>query len=85
MKKQINELPEGSIVIIAEKVSDRVRESDSDIIIGTLVKTEDKQSWVLLSNGNIWVGDSWKVYIHEGNYERSTNLREESDSEDSID
>jgi len=85
MKKQINELPEGSVVIITDKVSDRVRKSDSDVIIGTLVKTEDKQSWVLLSNGNIWVGDSWKVYIHADNYERSTDLREESNSEDSID
>jgi hypothetical protein len=84
MKKQINELPEGSVVIITDKVSDRVRESDSDIIIGTLVKTEDKQSWVLLSNGNIWVGDSWKVYIYEEYYERPTNLRQKSDTEDSV-
>ena len=84
MKKQINELPEGSVVIITDKVSDRVRESDSDIIIGTLVKTEDKQSWVLLSNGNIWVGDSWKVYIYEEYYERSTNLRQKSDTENSV-
>lgn len=73
-------LREGSIVIITEKVSDRVRSSDSEIVIGTLIKIEGGQAWVLLSNTNIWVGESWKVYSYEVTNEQSTDLREESNS-----
>ena len=79
-KKNDGSLKEGSIVLITEKVSDRVRSSDSDVVIGTLIKTEGGQAWVLLSNTNIWVGESWKVYAYEGSNEQSIDLREESDS-----
>jgi hypothetical protein len=77
---------EGDIVMIAERVKDRVRKSDSEVVIGTVVHVENGQVWVLLTNQNIWVGESWNVYTYEeSNDEQRSYLREESNSEDSID
>jgi hypothetical protein len=81
-----NSHQEGDIVIIAERIKDRVRKSDSEVVIGTVVHVEKNQVWVLLTNQNIWVGDSWNVYPYEeSSNEQRSDLREESNSEDSID
>ena len=49
-------MTEGSVVIITGKFDERVRKNEENNIIGTIAKISAGEVWVLLPDGNIWVG-----------------------------
>jgi hypothetical protein len=85
MSNQRNELNDGDVVVIADKLDERIRKDDETIHYGTLIKRDQSTAWVLLKDGNIWIGDVRSIFPQKEQDEQSVNLREESDSEDSVD
>lgn len=55
-------MSEGTVVIVAAKMDERVRDQIETEIRGTVVKLERDKVWVMLPGGDLWVGDSYKVY-----------------------
>lgn len=55
-------MTEGTVVLVAGKFDERVRKNGESNIIGTVIKVLSGQVWVLLPDGNIWVGESYLVY-----------------------
>lgn len=55
-------MSEGTVVIITGKFDERVRDYDESNVIGTVVKLESDTVWVMLPDGNIWVGKKYLVY-----------------------
>lgn len=55
-------MTEGTIVLIAGKFDERVRKNEETNVIGTIVKIDGDSVWVLLPDGNIWVGKKYLVY-----------------------
>ena len=47
---------EGSVVMVLGNLDQRIREADNSLAVGTAVLLTGEQAWVLLTNGNIWVG-----------------------------
>lgn len=55
-------MSEGSVVIITGKFDERVRKNKEDNVVGTVVKIDSGEVWVMLPDGNIWVGKEYLVY-----------------------
>lgn len=55
-------MTEGTVVIITGKFDERVRFNKEGNIIGTVVKSMAGEVWVMLPDGNIWVGKEYLVY-----------------------
>jgi hypothetical protein len=55
-------MTEGTVVIIGGKFDERVRKNDESNIVGTIVNNVKGDVWVLLPDGNIWVGKEYLVY-----------------------
>lgn len=55
-------MSEGTVVIVTGKFDERVRKNEEANIIGTVVKVDNENVWVLLPDGNIWVGKKYLVY-----------------------
>lgn len=53
---------DGTVVIITGKFDERVRINNEGNTIGTVVKSSGGEVWVLLPDGNIWVGKEYLVY-----------------------
>lgn len=53
---------EGTVVIITGKFDERVRKNEENNVIGTVVKIDSGEVWVMLPDGNIWVGKEYLVY-----------------------
>lgn len=52
----------GTVVKVAGKLDERVREQQEDTLIGTIIKLLGDEVWVLLPDGNIWIGSKYSVY-----------------------
>lgn len=57
-------MSEGTVVIITGKFDERVRKNKENNVIGTVVKIDSGEVWVMLPDGNIWVGKEYLVYPH---------------------
>jgi hypothetical protein len=55
-------MSEGTVVIITGKFDERVRKNEESNVIGTVAKIDSENVWVLLPDGNIWVGKKYLVY-----------------------
>lgn len=55
-------MTDGTVVIVAGKFDERVRENKEENITGTIVNIVKGDVWVLLPDGNIWVGKEYLVY-----------------------
>jgi hypothetical protein len=64
---------EGTVVIVTGKFDERVRKNEENNIIGTLVKIDSENAWVMLPDGNIWVGKKYLVYPIREEEECTTN------------
>jgi hypothetical protein len=64
---------EGTIVIITGKFDERVRKNKENNVIGTVVGSGDGEVWVMLPDGNIWVGKEYLVYPYNEEQECTTN------------
>jgi hypothetical protein len=53
---------EGTVVIVTGKFDERVRINEEGNTIGTVVKCGSGEVWVMLPDGNIWVGKEYLVY-----------------------
>ena len=58
-------MKEGTVVVIAGKFDERVRKNEESNITGTVVHIVKGDVWVLLPDGNIWVGKEYSVYPKE--------------------
>lgn len=65
-------MTEGTVVLVAGKFDERVRKNSDNNVIGTVVKFSGGQVWVLLPDGNIWVGESYLVYPTKNEEEECT-------------
>lgn len=71
-------IKEGSVVVVVGKLDQRIRESTEEIVVGTVISIKNGKVSVVLSDGNIWVGNDWEVYEDTAeSHSRSPNLREE--------
>jgi transketolase N-terminal domain/subunit len=71
-------LKEGSVVIVVGKLDQRIRENTEEIVVGTIISIKNGKVSVVLSDGNIWVGNDWEVYEDTAEpHSRIPNLREE--------
>lgn len=71
-------LKEGSVVIVTGKLDQRIRDNTEEIVIGTIISLKNGKVSVVLSDGNIWMGNDWEVYEHDEQSDNgSINLREE--------
>ena len=67
-------MKEGTVVIVAGKFDERIRKNESKNVIGTVVKVGAGEVWVLLPDGNFWVGPDYLVYpLEEGKTECKTD------------
>jgi hypothetical protein len=66
-------MTEGSVVIIGGKFDERVRKNDDSNIVGTIVNNVKGEVWVLLPDGNIWVGKEYLVYPVEEDEQCTTD------------
>ena len=66
-------MDEGTVVVIAGQMDQRVREHDKKNVYGTIVKKEHGTVWVMLPDGNIWVGEEYQIYPAEEEQECTTN------------
>lgn len=66
-------MTEGSVVIITGKFDERVRKNEENNIIGTIAKISAGEVWVLLPDGNIWVGKEYLVYPVEEDEQCTTD------------
>jgi hypothetical protein len=55
-------MSEGTIVVIAGKRDQRVRNHEEKELYGTVIKIEQGNVWVMLPDGDIWVGEQYRVY-----------------------
>lgn len=55
-------MTEGTVVVIVGKFDERIRKINEDNIVGTVIKIEDGNVWVILPDGNIWIGEHFLVY-----------------------
>lgn len=55
-------MSEGTVVIVTGKFDERVRKNEETNIIGTVANIHSDNVWVLLPDGNIWVGKKYLVY-----------------------
>lgn len=55
-------MSEGTVVIVTGKFDERVRINEEGNTIGTVVRSIGGEVWVLLPDGNIWVGKEYLVY-----------------------
>ena len=55
-------MSEGTVVVIAGKRDERVRTHEEGNIYGTIVKLEHGRVWVMLPDGDLWVGEDYQVY-----------------------
>lgn len=55
-------MSEGTVVIVTGKFDERVRINEEGNTIGTVVRSISGEVWVLLPDGNIWVGKEYLVY-----------------------
>jgi hypothetical protein len=49
-------MKEGSVVMVLGNLDQRIREVKEGLVLGTAVLLTADQSWVLLSDGNMWIG-----------------------------
>jgi len=56
---------EGCVVIVPQKVlDDRVRQAENEAK-GTVVFVNGNMIWVLLTNGDFWIGPSFQAYADQ--------------------
>lgn len=71
-------LKEGSIVVVTGKLDQRIRDNTEEVVVGTIISLKAGKVSVMLSDGNIWMGNDWEVYeYNEQSNIGSFNLREE--------
>jgi len=58
-------MTEGTVVVVTGKFDERVRKNDESNVIGTVVKVGNGDVWVMLPDGNFWVGPAYLVYPFE--------------------
>jgi hypothetical protein len=66
-------MKEGTVVVIAGKFDERVRKNEESNITGTVVHVLKGDVWVLLPDGNIWVGKEYSVYPAEEDEQCTTD------------
>lgn len=66
-------MTEGTVVIVTGKFDERVRKNQENNIIGTVVRVDSENVWVILPDGNIWVGKKYLVYPAQEEKECTTN------------
>lgn len=62
-------LKEGNVVLVVGKLDDRVRNNNEEFTYGTLIHITRETVWVLLTNGNIWIGKPFEVVLQENKEE----------------
>lgn len=70
MQKDV--IQEGDVVIVTGKLDDRIKDPDASQAIGTVVQVGSGQVWVLLSNGNLWIGQLREVFLEKNHAESQT-------------
>lgn len=53
---------EGSVVLVAGKLDERVRKASGDAVYGTIIWTHGNECAVLLADGDIWMGRLSEVF-----------------------
>ena len=53
--KRGNQMTEGTVVMVLGNLDTRIREANA-LAVGTVVFLAGDQSWVLLQDGNFWIG-----------------------------
>jgi hypothetical protein len=66
-------MKEGTVVVIGGKFDERVRKNDESNIKGTIVHLVKGDVWILLPDGNIWVGKEYLVYPVQGDEQCTTD------------
>jgi hypothetical protein len=66
-------MTEGTVVIIVGKRDERVRQHQEGELYGTVVKVEHGKVWVMLPDGDLWVGEDYQVYPKQEEEECTTN------------
>lgn len=67
-------MTEGTVVVVAGKFDERVRKNDTSNVVGTVVRIGNGTVWVMLPDGNFWVGPDYLVYpIEEDKAECKTD------------
>jgi hypothetical protein len=66
-------MSEGTVVVIAGKRDQRVRNHEEKELHGTVVKIEHGKVWVMLPDGDLWVGEDYQVYPKQEEEECTTN------------
>jgi hypothetical protein len=61
----------GDVVVVGVKLDERLRKFEG-IQRGTIVELTSTTCWVLLSNGDIWVGQPREVYEDQSNLDTET-------------
>lgn len=66
-------MKEGTVVVIVGKFDERIRQYDEKNVVGTIIKIENGVVWVILPDGNIWVGEQYLVYPFQEEEECTTD------------
>lgn len=73
-------MKEGDVVVVVGKLDERIREADtSKIVCGTIVLRANKRVWVLLEDGNFWIGPDHEVVRYEDQFPQNGESNESND------